>query len=137
MSFPSDQVLVDTIIATLEKGGALDLRVLELERKTMLADRMVIASGRSERHVGALSDQLLDALRKIDIKGIRPEGRETCGWIVVDAGAVICHLFRPEVRDYYNLERLWSDDRPRDGHGLDDGAWQAGSPEIADVKKTA
>ncbi len=73
---------------------------------------MVIASGRSQRHVSAIADQLTRALKKSGIKKARVEGLPHCDWVLVDTGDVIVHLFRPEVRSFYNLEKLWSADAP-------------------------
>jgi ribosome-associated protein len=75
---------------------------------------MVIASGRSDRHVGAIADQLRKKLKDSGCPTVRVEGMETCDWVLVDSGDIIIHVFRPEVRDFYNLEKMWSVDRPVD-----------------------
>ena len=69
---------------------------------------MVIASGTSQRHVGSLADHVVEALKKAGYERIAVEGKELCDWVLVDAGDVVVHIFRPEVRSYYNLEKMWS-----------------------------
>ena len=85
---------------------------VDLDGKAALADRMVIASGRSNRHVAAIADQLVEKLKATGHGNPRVEGLPHCDWVLVDAGDVIVHIFRPEVRTFYNLEKLWSPDAP-------------------------
>ena len=73
---------------------------------------MVIASGQSTRQVGAMTDHLLEKFREHGHRGARVEGRSRCDWVLIDAGDVVVHLFRPEVREFYKLEKLWSHDLP-------------------------
>jgi ribosome-associated protein len=87
---------------------------LDLDGKAALADQMVIASGRSNRHVAAIADQLVEKLKSTGRGNLRVEGLPHCDWVLVDAGDVIVHIFRPEVRTFYNLEKLWSPDAPRE-----------------------
>jgi len=75
---------------------------------------MVVASGRSHRHVGAIADHLVKALKETGRAGPRVEGVPHCDWVLVDAGDIIVHIFRPEVRAFYNLEKMWSANRPSD-----------------------
>jgi ribosome-associated protein len=75
---------------------------------------MVVASGRSGRHVGAIADQLIEKLKQAGRKGLRVEGMPQCDWVLVDAGDVVVHVFRPEVRSFYNLEKLWSEHAPQE-----------------------
>jgi ribosome-associated protein len=75
---------------------------------------MVVASGRSQRHVGAIADQLRDKLKDDGFRDLRIEGLPHCDWVLIDAGDVIVHIFRPEVRQFYNLEKMWSGDRPNE-----------------------
>lgn len=94
---------------TLDDDKALDTVVIDLAGKTDIADYLVIASGNSKRHVGAMSDHLRE---KIKASGLGPhsvEGVPQCDWVLIDAGDVVVHLFRPDVRDFYNLEKLWGD----------------------------
>ena len=83
-----------------------------LEGKSSVADYLIVASGRSNRHVGAIADQLIDALKASGVKNVRIEGMPHCDWVLVDAGEVVVHIFRPEVRSFYNLEKLWSEHAP-------------------------
>jgi ribosome-associated protein len=101
-----------TILAILEDAKAEEISSIDVAKKTTIADHMVIASGRSQRHVSAIADQLSRALKKSGIKKARVEGLPHCDWVLVDTGDVIVHLFRPEVRSFYNLEKLWSADAP-------------------------
>ncbi len=73
---------------------------------------MVIASGRSNRHVGAIADQLLKKLKEAGERAAKAEGLSQCDWVLIDAGDVIVHIFRPEVREFYNLEKMWAGERP-------------------------
>ena len=85
---------------------------IDLTGKTSIADTMIIASGRSQRHVGAVADALLRALREAGHKSVSVEGLPLCDWVLIDAGDLIVHLFRPEIRAFYNLEKVWGQDRP-------------------------
>jgi ribosome-associated protein len=75
---------------------------------------MVVASGRSDRHVGAIAEQIRQKLKDAGNPNVRVEGTETCDWVLIDSGDIIVHVFRPEVREFYNLEKMWSVDRPAD-----------------------
>jgi ribosome-associated protein len=75
---------------------------------------MIVASGRSNTHVSSVADKVVEALKKNGVGDIRIEGLQHCDWVLVDAGDVIIHIFRPEVRVFYNLEKLWSPDAPDD-----------------------
>lgn len=100
-------MLLEAITAALEDRQAENVVVIDLAGKSTIADYMVIASGRSGRQVTALAETLVDVLKKFDVKGIRPEGMGHADWVLIDARDVIVHLFRPEVRDFYNLEKMW------------------------------
>ena len=97
------------ILRSLDDDKALDVVTIPLGGRTPIADFMVIASGGSHRQVGAMSDHLRDKLKGAGVKGVAVEGQAQCDWVLVDAGDVVVHLFRPEVRDFYRLEKLWSD----------------------------
>jgi len=107
---PSPDIAVK-ILAIVEKSldddQANDVTVISLMGKTDIAEYMVIASGRSARHVDSTTDHLISKLKKAGITGIRSEGRHLKDWVLIDAGYVIINLFRPEVRSHYNLEKLW------------------------------
>ncbi|MDA0662176.1 MAG: ribosome silencing factor [Proteobacteria bacterium] len=97
---------------SLDDDKAMDVVVIDLTGKSSIADFMVIASGQSSRHVSAMTEHLLSVLKDNKLKGATIEGQERGDWVLVDAGDVIVHLFRPEVRDFYNLEKLWSFEMP-------------------------
>jgi len=96
----------------LEDDKAGDIVAIDLSGKSSIADYMVIASGQSTRQVGAMADHLLEMFREIGIRGAKVEGRARNDWVLVDAGDIVIHLFRPEVREFYKLEKLWSHDWP-------------------------
>jgi len=84
-----------------------------LAGKTSLADTMFVASGRSQRHVGAIAERLIERLKEVGVRDTRVEGMPLCDWVLIDAGDVIVHVFRPEAREFYNLEKMWGSDRPK------------------------
>jgi ribosome-associated protein len=96
------------ILARLDDDQAADIITIDLKGKTTLADYMVVSSGRSHRHVGAIAEHLLEALAKSGVTGARAEGLPHCDWVLIDAGDIIVHVFRPEVRTFYNLEKMWA-----------------------------
>lgn len=103
---PSD--LLKRILASLDDDKAENVITIDLQGRSALCDAAVIASGRSSRHVGAMAEHLARRLKESGY-GTRPVSGQTQGdWVLVDAGDVIVHLFRPEVRDYYDLEGMWS-----------------------------
>ncbi|MEJ2517548.1 MAG: ribosome silencing factor [Methyloceanibacter sp.] len=104
--------MLKIVTDTLDGAKAEDVSVIDLEGKTSIGDYMVVASGRSQRHVGALADHLIKALKDAGYGRARVEGLPQGDWVLIDAGEVIVHLFRPEVREFYNLEKMWSADRP-------------------------
>jgi ribosome-associated protein len=87
---------------------AEDTTTIDLRDKSSLADTMVVTSGRSNRHVGSVADRVLENLREAGLKNLRVEGMPHCDWVLIDAGDVIVHVFRPEVREFYNLEKMWA-----------------------------
>jgi ribosome-associated protein len=111
-AIPTPEAILQLILRTLDDSKAEDVVTIDLAGKTTLADHMVIASGRSNRHVGAMADHLVEALGRMGRKGLRIEGMPHCDWVLIDEGDVIIHLFRPEVREFYNLEKMWSAARP-------------------------
>lgn len=100
--------LKQLITSSLDQDKAEDIVVIDLAGKTSLADYMVIASGRSHRHVASVADHLLRRLKEAGQGGARAEGLSQADWVLIDAGDVVVHLFRPEVRAFYNLEKMWS-----------------------------
>lgn len=105
---------LDTILAQLDDAKAQQVVTITLDDKSAVADAMVVASGSSSRHVGAIADQLVQKLKERGYRDIRIEGMPQCDWVLVDAGDVVVHIFRPEVRSFYNLEKLWSANAPDD-----------------------
>ncbi len=102
------QILKDLIEQSLDADKALDITVIDLKGQSSgLADYMIVASGTSSRHVNALASKLKDRLLARGVKGINTEGMAQSDWVVLDAGDIIVHLFRPEVRDFYNIEKMW------------------------------
>ena len=79
---------------------------IDLNGKSSICDYMVVTTGRSNRHVGALADNVVEGLHAVGLK-TRVEGMQNCDWVLIDAGDVLVHVFRPEVREFYNLERMW------------------------------
>jgi ribosome-associated protein len=108
--------MMQTVLAPLQDAKAEDIVCIDLQGKTSLADTMIIATGRSNTHVGAISDRIIKALKEAGLRTPRVEGLPNCDWVLVDAGDVIVHLFRPEVRQFYNLEKMWGRDRPSERH---------------------
>ncbi len=96
------------ILASLEDDKAEDIVAIDIRGKSSVADVLIVASGRSQRHVGALADRLMRKLKEAGAGKMRIEGLPHCDWVLLDAGDVIVHLFRPEVRSFYNIERIWS-----------------------------
>jgi len=110
----ASQKLSNIAIEALEDAKAEDIVRLELDGKTAIADEMIVASGRSNIHVSSIADKLSNTLKENNFRDLRIEGQQHCDWVLVDAGDVIIHIFRPEVRTFYNLEKLWSPDAPDD-----------------------
>ena len=108
MSDHETQPLIDLIISTLDDDKAQDLITIDLTYKSSIADAMVVASGQSNRHVSAMAGHLREILKTNGFGNPRIEGLENSDWVLLDTGDVIVHLFRPEVRAYYNIEKMWS-----------------------------
>lgn len=98
--------MVDLVVGTLDDHKAEDVIVVDLRGKSSIADHMVIATGTSTRQVGALADHLSQKLKASGL-GVALEGLPQCDWVLIDGGDIIVHLFRPEVRSFYNLEKMW------------------------------
>ena len=104
--------LLKEIVHWLDDAKAEGIITIDLAGKSSIGDFMVIASGRSDRHVGAIAEQLQRKLKEKGSGRVRIEGQDTCDWVLLDTGDIIVHLFRPEVREFYNLEKMWSAERP-------------------------
>ena len=101
------EALHTLILTSLDEDGATDIVSIELAGKSSEADMMVIATGRSTRHVTAVAEKLIDRLKHDGGIIARHEGKDAADWVLIDAGDVIVHVFRPEVRDFYQLEKMW------------------------------
>ena len=99
--------LTDIIFGILDDAKTEDIKIVDLTNKSSIADAFMIATCRSTRHANATADELTKRLKKIGILCPNPEGLPKCDWIIVDAGSIIVHLFRQEIRDLYSLEKLW------------------------------
>lgn len=106
--------LLQLIETTLDDAKAENIVVVDLDGKSSIADQMVVATGRVDRHVAAIADRVLQELKAKGFPTPRIEGTDANEWVLIDAGDVIVHIFKPEARQFYNIERLWSSDRPRD-----------------------
>ena len=102
----SEEIL-DIAVKSLDDGKAEDIVVMDLQGKTSIANYMIIASGTSQRHVAALAEQVQMKLKAAGYK-TESEGEEKADWVLIDAFDVIVHIFKPEVREFYNLEKMWS-----------------------------
>jgi ribosome-associated protein len=100
------------ILDVLADAKAEDVTTLNLTGKTSITDHMVIVTGRSDRHVGAIADQVISKLKDEGHGAPHVEGMPLCEWVLIDQGDVIVHIFKPEMRAFYNLEKLWGGDRP-------------------------
>lgn len=105
---PRQGSLEELILSKLDDDKAQEIVLIDLKGKSPMADSMIVASGRSHRHVGALADHVLRTLKDNGHGRARVEGLPHCDWVLIDAGDVVVHLFRPEVRTFYNIEKIWS-----------------------------
>ena len=104
--------LLNQIVRWLDDAKAEEIVTIDLAGKSSIGDYMVVATGRSDRHVGAIAEQIGRKLKDLGLGRVRIEGMEACDWVLLDTGDIIVHVFRDEVRDFYNLEKMWSADRP-------------------------
>ena len=108
--------MIDIVLQSLDDAKAEDIVSVDIAGKSSLADFMVVTSGRSNRHVAAVADQVVKALRDNGFAKPRIEGLPHADWVLVDGGDVIVHIFRPEVREFYNIEKMWQADFAADAH---------------------
>lgn len=108
----STESLTTVVVEALDDLKAQDIRVMDVAGLTSITDTMVIASGTSDRHVKALSDNVVEQAKKSGVRPLGVEGEQTREWVLVDLGDVIVHVMLPRVRSFYNLEKLWSMDEP-------------------------
>ena len=105
---PTGHGLLDIVLASLDDDQAQEVVSIDLKGKSSIADHMVIASGRSTRQVASMAQKLAEKIKQDGHGPVRLEGLPAADWVVIDAGDVVVHLFRPEVRSFYNIERMWS-----------------------------
>lgn len=110
---PSSETLLERVLSSLGDDKAENVVPIDLRGKTEIADYMVVCSGRSSRQVSSISEKLTDRLKREFGLISRIEGKEAGDWALIDAGDVIVHVFRPEVREFYQLEKLWTDPDPK------------------------
>ena len=110
---PDAQETLRLILARIDDMKAEDTVTIDLTGKSTIADVMVVTSGRSNRQVGAIADHVVEDLHKAGIRDVRVEGMPHCDWVLIDAGDVIVHVFRPEVRAFYQLEKMWAGGRSK------------------------
>ena len=111
---PKYSELKDKIINTLDNNKASDIITIDLEGKSSIADFMIIASGTSSRHIQSLSEQVLEELKRQGVKDPKIEGRDSSDWKLVDGIDLIIHIFNPEKRKFYELEKMWSELIPKE-----------------------
>jgi ribosome-associated protein len=99
--------LLNIVKLLLDEDKAQETIIIDLNGKTSLTDFIVIASGSSQRHVGAMADHLRLKIKECGINNVSVEGKSQCDWVLIDAGDIVVHLFRPEVREFYNIEKMW------------------------------
>ena len=102
------QIVTELVLKTLDENSAQDTIEIDIKGKSSVADMMIVTCGRSNRHVGALADYVIKALKENGHTPLGIEGQIGNDWVLVDIGDVILHIFRPEVRAFYNLEKIWS-----------------------------
>jgi ribosome-associated protein len=105
---PDADKTLNMILSRLDDMKAEETVTIDLRGKSAYSDYMIITSGRANRHVGAIAENVTKALKETGIKNLHVEGIPNCDWVLIDSGDVIVHVFRPEVREFYNLERLWT-----------------------------
>jgi ribosome-associated protein len=103
----TSEALLAVILASLEDDKAEEIVTIDLRGRSDMADYMVICSGRSSRQVAAISEKLVDRLKQDYRRASKIEGKDTGDWVLIDTGDVIVHVFRPEVREFYQLEKMW------------------------------
>jgi len=104
----ADEALLELVKASLDDDKSEDIVSIDLRGKTEIADFMVVASGRSSRHVASIAENLRERLKQHGLKGIVIEGLTQGDWVLIDVGDIVVHLFRPEVRSFYTIEKMWS-----------------------------
>lgn len=109
---PDAETTLHLILSRLDDMKAEDTVTIDLRGKSSLTDYMVVTTGRVNRHVGAIAEDVAKGLKEIGIQAPHIEGLPNCDWVLIDSGDVIVHVFRPEVREFYNLEKMWTSEKP-------------------------
>ncbi len=104
--------LLELVEASLDADKAIEVMVIDLAGKADFADYMVVASGTSRRHVSTMAEHLRQKMKARGVKGVACEGMVLCDWVLIDGGDLVVHLFRPEVREFYQLEKIWNEAAP-------------------------
>jgi ribosome-associated protein len=108
---PSAEDTLKLILSSVDDMKAEETVTIDLHGKSSIADYMVVTTGRVNRHVGSIAENVVKDLHKAGIKSVHVEGMPNCDWVLIDAGDVVVHVFRPEVRDFYNIEKMWTPGR--------------------------
>lgn len=103
----TSELLLEAVLSSLDDDKAEDVVQIDLRGKTEIGDYMIVCSGRSSRHVASMSEKLVERLKAEFGRTSRTEGKGTGDWVLIDTGDVIVHIFRPEVREFYQLEKMW------------------------------
>jgi ribosome-associated protein len=111
----SSDAILELVLTSLDDDKAEDVLTINLQGKTAMADHMVICTGRSTRQVASIAQKLLDRLKETFRLSARCEGKDVGDWVLIDAGDVVVHVFRPEVREFYQLEKMWQDTGTKPG----------------------
>ena len=109
---PDADETLNLILSRLDDMKAEETVTIDLRGKSSITDYMIVTSGRANRHVGAIAENVAKGLKENGIAAPHVEGLPNCDWVLIDSGDVIVHVFRPEVREFYNLEKMWTSDKP-------------------------
>lgn len=109
---PDADETLNLILSRLDDMKAEETVTIDLRGKSSITDYMIVTSGRANRHVGAIAENVAKGLKESGIAAPHVEGLSACDWVLIDSGDVIVHVFRPEVREFYNLEKMWDSDKP-------------------------
>jgi len=107
-SRPDAEETLKIVLDRLDEMKAEDTITIDLRGKSSIADYMIVTTGRANRHVGAIAENVVKELGEAGMKGVHVEGLPNCDWVLIDTGDVIVHVFRPEVRTFYSLEKMWA-----------------------------
>ncbi len=109
---PAADETLNLILSRLDDMKAEETVTIDLRGKSSITDFMIVTTGRANRHVGAIAENVAKGLKESGIAAPHVEGLPNCDWVLIDSGDVIVHVFRPEVREFYNLEKMWASEKP-------------------------